>query len=384
MNKKFLPHLLILALINSCIELEISAPSFPDIVDALNTTESRVGLTITLNLIGFSLAALFYGPLSEVYGRRKIMLIGNGILTIGAIGCVIAPTIEWLLAARFVQGIGAATSAVVVSAIIADVYRTDRAARLYGVMNAIFTSLMAAAPILGGLINETIGWRGNYGVVAAICIVSWGALYWFLPESKPTKEDWHIGRIVADYKKLLSSPLFLSWAAIPSILYGCYLAFVAIAPFIYMEKFGMSMFAYTLNQGAVIAAFALASVVSGKTTAKLGVGSTLATAFALSLAGSGLMLGAQGSLMLTSSMSLFSVGFALIYPIIFARSVEIFPEIKGTASSAIMGMRYLICSAITAIASFLYSGHSLTLAAVIFASTLLAGALWRATGQHWT
>ena len=111
------------------------------------------------------------------------MLMGNGILAIGAIGCVIAPSISFLLFARFIQGLGAATSAVVVSAIIADRYKTKEASKLYGLMNAVFTTLMALAPVMGGFINNAIGWRGNYGVVALICGASWFLLMAFLPET---------------------------------------------------------------------------------------------------------------------------------------------------------------------------------------------------------
>ena len=178
-----LPFLLIFALINSCIELEISAPSFPSIMSYFGVAEDIVGLTITTNLIGFCIAASLYGPLSDAFGRRRIMLMGNGILAIGAIGCVIAPSISFLLFARFIQGLGAATSAVVVSAIIADRYKTKEASKLYGLMNAVFTTLMALAPVMGGFINNAIGWRGNYGVVALICGASWFLLMAFLPET---------------------------------------------------------------------------------------------------------------------------------------------------------------------------------------------------------
>ena len=153
-NLKILPYLLIIALLNSCIELEISAPSFIDIATYFSVSAAVVGSTITYNLFGFSLASILYGPLSESYGRRRIMLIGNGILTIGAIGCVIASSIDWLLMARFIQGLGAATSAVVVSAIVADVYDSRQSAKLYGIMNAVFTSVMAISPVLGGIINN--------------------------------------------------------------------------------------------------------------------------------------------------------------------------------------------------------------------------------------
>ena len=183
-----LPFVLVLALLSSCIELEISAPSFPDIMNQLQVSETMVGLTITYNLVGIFIASLIYGPVSEYYGRRRIMLIGNAILAIGAMGCVLTPSIEWLLVSRFIQGFGAATSVVIVSVIISDVYTTDRAAKLYGVMNAVFTIFMALAPVLGGFINASIGWRGNYGIVAVLCAISWLVLFFFLPETRPINE----------------------------------------------------------------------------------------------------------------------------------------------------------------------------------------------------
>ena len=225
-----LPYLLMFDLTNSCLELEISAPSLPSIAIYFGVSESGVSLTITMNLIGFCLAAIIYGPLSDCYGRRRIMLIGNGILVIGATACALAPTIKILLLARFVQGFGAATSAVVVSAIIADCYKTEEASRLYGIMNAVFSSLMALAPVLGGFINSAIGWRGNYGIVAGICIISWLLLILFLPETSKQDKQIDIQAILGDYKKLITSPKFMIAASIPSMLYGCYILKPRVLP----------------------------------------------------------------------------------------------------------------------------------------------------------
>lgn len=371
MNLTYLPFLLIFALINSSIELEISAPSFPDIVNQFQVSTTAVGLTITYNLLGFCLASLIYGPLSECYGRRKIMIIGNGILTIGAIACVLAMSIDWLLAARFIQGLGAATSAVVVSAIIADVYTTNKAAKLYGFMNAIFSSLMALSPVLGGFINRALGWRGNYGFVAVICMISWVLLFCFLSETKPEKEKLHLRKILRDYHSLLTSPLFLNAAATPSLLYGCYMAFVAIAPFLYMQTFNLSILHYTLHQGAIVAVFALTSACAGKIAYLLGNKKTIYVGLGLALTGSGLMLTAQTPYPLTIFMSIFCMGSAILYPIIFAHSIEIFPKIKGTASSCIMSLRYFLCSGLTGVASYFYDGRPLILAVLIFITSMI-------------
>ena len=365
MQSMILPFLLIFALINSSIELEISAPSFPNIMHAFQTSESIVGLTITYNLVGFCLASLVYGPLSECFGRRKIMLIGNAILAIGAIACVFATSISWLLVARIIQGIGAATAAVLVSAIIADIYKTSQAEKLYGIMNAVFSVLMAIAPIIGGIINYEIGWRGNYGVVAIICLISWFLQYLFLRETNTSTEKINLRKITDDYKKLFASSMFVGAASVPSLLYGCYMAFVALSPFIYMNKFHLSVTHYTLNQMAVIASFAITSVMFGQIIGLCGKKFTLLFAACLSFVSCIMIIFATSSIAITVFMSLFCIGFALIYPLIFTYSLEIFPDIKGTASSVIMGLRYFLCSVITGLSAYFYNGILMNLGIVM-------------------
>ena len=345
--------LLIFALINSCIEVEISAPSFPSIMSYFSVAENVVSLTITTNLIGLCIAACLYGPLSDAFGRRHIMLVGNAILAIGAIGCVIAPSIHFLLLARFIQGLGAAASAVVVPAIISDLYKPSETSRLYGLLNAVLTTLMALAPIIGGFINSAIGWRGTYGVVAFICVISWFLLVVFFPETIKKKQHLTFKKVISDYKKLLSSRMFLFSASVPSMLYGCYIVFIAIGPFIYMQTLQLSMIDYTLHTAIVVATFAMVSSVVGKITDYIGTQKALVIALSLQIIGPLVMCFDASSVSFTCGMSIFSLGDAVVFPIIFARSMEIFPKIKGAASSAIMSLRYLICAGLTAVASYM-------------------------------
>ncbi len=377
-----LPFLLIFALINSCIELEISVPSFPSIMSYFGVAENIVGLTITTNLIGFCIAASLYGPLSDVFGRRRIMIVGNGILSIGAIGCVLSPSIHFLLFARFIQGLGAAASAVVISAIIADRYKTNEASKLYGIMNAIFTMLMALAPVAGGFINNTIGWRGSYGVVALICLISWLLLIAFLPETIRKKQPINLSRVLIDYKTLLTNRKFLYAASVPSLLYSCYMSFVTISPFIFMQTFNLNMLDYTLNIAIVVSSFAIVSSNANNITCFMGHKKTLLIALSLQTIGPLAMCFATNSTHLSLSMSIFSIGFALIYPIVFARSMEIFPEIKGTVASAIMSLRYLTCSAITAISSYIYDESVFSLAIVLLLIAVLVTLLSTASAQY--
>jgi len=366
---------LIFSLINSSIELEISAPSFPDIMQHFGVSAAMVGLTLSYNLLGFCLAALFYGPLSDAYGRRRTMLVGNGILCLGGLGCVLAPSMQWLLIARFVQGLGAATSSVVVSAIIADVYRAEKATRLYGIMNAIFTTFMAMAAVAGGFITVAFGWRGPYGVVAIISLISWGVLFFCLPETHLHRTPLHIKKVLQDYRKMLGSALFLVAAAVPSLLYGCYMAFVAIAPFLYMQVFDMSIFLYTLHQAVIIAVYAITSLYAGKISQRYPVVVVIWGALALLVGGILCLLLPSTACVFTTAMSISCIGSAVLYPIIFPKSLEIFPALKGTASSIIMSLRCFLCAGATGVASYCYSGTPMSLAWVLVAMTAVIGAM---------
>lgn len=375
MPRFFLP-LLILSILTCCIEVEISVPGFPDMSAYFHTSETMIQLTIAYNFLGFCLAGLFYGPLSECYGRRKIMLIGNAFLVIGAMGCVWAPSIDWLLIARFIQGIGASTSAVVVFAMLADVYQGEKAAKLIGVMNSILTTLMAIAPVVGGFINETVGWRGNYALVASICLISWLLSLIMLPETKTDRQTFKLMDILKDYGKLLLSFKFVSSSIVPSLLYSAYMSFVACASFLYMETFGLSIVAYACHQGLIVASFSLISFFSGRIIEKFGARGCITKGITMCLIGSITMtitswVMPMSSYFMTSFMTLFCLGFAICYPVIFASSLEIFPTIKGTASSAIMSMRSLLSSILIGLTGYLYNGEPITVSLVILSITIV-------------
>jgi len=368
-SKTLLP-LLILSLVACCIEIDISVPGFPDMARYFSVSDGMIQLTIAYNFLGFCLASVCYGPLSEAYGRRNVMVAGNALLLIGAALCVVAPNITLLLVARFIQGIGAATSAVVAFAMVADAYQGDKAVKFMGIMNSILTTLMAVAPVVGSFINEAVGWRGNYGIVALVCLISWILLLLMLPETRPTRERFSLSKVVADYKQLLASRHFMSASMVPSLLYAAYLTFVACGSFLYMETFGLSIIAYALHQGFIVATFSFVSIFVGRLIDKFG--SQTCVNFGLTLVILGTLLLVALSIvapnspyLMTAFMSVVAVGDAIVYAIIFTASMEIFPGIRGTASSTIMAMRALVVSVAVGCISYLYDGQPLSVTLVM-------------------
>ncbi len=377
MNKRYLPALLILAVMSTSIEIDMSVPSFPDMARTFGVTEGLIQRTITFNFLGFCLGALIYGPLSECYGRRKLMLAGNCVMLLGALGCVYAQDIHQLLLARFVQGIGASTSVVLVFAIIADAYEGHEIFKMIGLVNAMMSTFMALAPSAGGYVNMMLGWRGNYGVVAVITAVALVLMFLLLPETKQKLEPLDVKKIARDYGRLMTHGGFLSASTVPSLLFAAYMVFIAASGFLYLQSFGLPIRYFVPHMSFIVLSFAVPSMFAGKLIPRLGgpdnavkVGMGIATLSILAL-----MFVKEGPYTLTALISLFCVGFAICNPVIFGRSMEVFPEMRGTASSVNMSVRSLLVSLLTATASTFFNGKVFTVAAIMMAGVVVASVL---------
>ncbi|KTD56020.1 major facilitator superfamily (MFS) transporter [Legionella sainthelensi] len=377
MQNRFLPWLFLLSLISTCAEVDISVPGFPQIAQFFNVSESVIQATITYNFLGYFLGALLYGPLSDSFGRRKMMLFGNAILSIGAVGCFYAPSIDFLLMSRFIQGIGASTSVVLVFTMIADLYQGEKAMKLIGMMNAALSIIMACAPLLGGVINQAIGWRGNYGTVAIFSVFVWVLLLFLLPESKNQLDRFNTKKMMGDYRQLLTSSQFITASMVPSLLFAAYMSYIVGSAFLYIETFGLTTLTFVVHQAIIVASFAITSMYASKIIPIFGPNKTVKYGVTLSFISilAFVVLSVEGissAYWTTLFMSLFGIGFAACYPIIFSNSLSIFPVLQGPASSLIMGSRALLVSVSTAITGYLYNGQPFMFALSIFFGVIIA------------
>lgn len=365
--QKLLFPLLILSLVVCYIETDMSVPSFPDMSTFFNVSEGMIQYTIAVNFLGFCLASLFHGALSDSYGRRPVMIVGNAFMVVGALGCVWSPSIEILLVARFIQGIGASTSAVVAFAMIADKYQGADALKRIGIMNSALTILMSVAPIAGSFINQAIGWRGNYAVVAALSLLSWLLLLFFLPETRSERTPFSIRQLSKDYKRVFSSATFINASSVPSLLCAAYMAFIACASFLYIRTYGLSLNGYALHQGIIVGSFAVMSMFAGGMMERFGKRKSVTIGMGLFSLGTLLILilglsGIHASTLVTFSMVLVAIGDAIIYAIVFTLSLEIFPDMKGVASSAIMSVRAFLVFAFIGLMGVIYNDELISYA----------------------
>ena len=374
-----LPFLLCLVLLISSIETDISVPGFPDMMRYFDATEAQIQLTMSINFLGFCLACLILGPLSDSYGRRPVMLLGMVVFLLAAIGTVTTTNLPLLVIWRFFQGVGAGIEVLFV-AMIADAYQGERASRLLTRLNAVLTAAMAGAPIVGGMLVESFGWRSTYGSVAILCLVTTPLLAFFLPETNNDKRPFILRQILKDFYQLLTSRDFLLLTTIPTMLCTGYLIFVASSVFFYIDQLGVNLTTFTMHQGCVIGCFSLVSFFGGPINSKIGASNSVIT---------GVFLTAFGALWLsicagfsvifptafTVGMCLYATGFALIFAPTFTGSMELYPNLRGIASSLGMSLRLLMVSIGIWVAGLLYDGTFVPIASMIFVAAIISSLL---------
>lgn len=369
--------LIIISLLGCCMEIDISLPSFPSIMTFFNATEAQVQSTLSLNFLAFCISGLFYGPLSEAWGRRGLMLFGATCFLLGALGCVFSFSIYQLMFWRFIQGLGASSTLVLGFAMISDRYTGEVAANYIAKINAYITIFMATAPIIGSLIINYFEWRANFSVIAFIALISWIFLILQLPETKTQKQALKLKSILQDYWMVVTHGQFLLYASMPNMLVTAYLTFVGSASFYYINTCKLSYFQFAMHQGLIVILFSLTSFYShlliarigGRNAVKLGMfccgtAMVLITLFAF--------LTPYQPVLITLSMCIMAIGCAFPMSVTFAQSMEILPEIKGACSSFIMASRLFISSLAVALTGVLFDG-SMRPVAFVIALAIIAG-----------
>lgn len=375
--------LIIVSLLGCCMEIDLSIPSFPSIMEFFGATEAQVQSTLSLNFLAFCLSGLLYGPLSEAWGRRGLMLFGATCFLVGALGCVFSNSIYQLMFWRFMQGLGASSTLVLGFTMISDRYSGDIAAKYIGKINAYVTIFMAAAPILGSVIIHYFSWRANFTAVALIALVAWCLLMVGLPETKEQRETLKVKSIIKDYLKVCTHREFLFYACMPNMLVTAYLTFVGSAAFYYINTCELPVLQFAIHQGLLVFCFSVMSFYADKVVSI--VGSTKAVSFGMLCCVCASVLLVVFAFMfpyqpvlITSAMCLLAVGCAFPMSVTFAQSLEILPEQRGTASSFIMSSRLLLSSIAVAATGYFFDGSMRPVVLIIAVAVACALGLYLA------
>ncbi|MBV8337297.1 MAG: MFS transporter, partial [Alphaproteobacteria bacterium] len=191
----------------------IYVPSIPAIAGAFETSIPRVQLSFVGYLLAFAASMLVLGPLSDRYGRRRTILFGLAVSALSSVACAVSPTIEFLIGARIVQGVGACAGLVVGRAITRELWGREAAAQVIAGRAIAATLMQAFAPVVGGYLQEWFGWRSNFAFIAVLAGIAMLLVLRNVPgERKEVVSGLPLRGILESYQTLIKTPRFMSYA----------------------------------------------------------------------------------------------------------------------------------------------------------------------------
>lgn len=252
------------------LSIDMYLPAFPTIATELGTTAAGVQLSMTALLIGLAVGQLFIGPLSDGIGRRTPLLVGTLLCFLASVACALAPTIELLIAARFLQGLGGAAGVVLARAIVSDTARGAVAAKLLGALMIVSVIAPVAAPLAGGAVIATIGWRGVFWIVSGLVLVMLLAAVVVAKESLPREQrtSGGISSTLRAAREVLSNRTYTGYLLTFCLSFAGLFAYIAASPFVIQTILGFSATAFSLlfavNAVAITATSAVTAALAGK------------------------------------------------------------------------------------------------------------------------
>lgn len=278
----------ILWLIAGCLMLQplstdLYLASLPHLATGFGATPAAVQQTLSFFVIGFGVAQLVSGPLSDRYGRRPVLLVGLAIYAAASLACALAPTLPFLVGARLVQAVGCCTAAVVARALIRDAFTPAEGAQVLSKASSLLALAPIFGPVLGGYLQVGFGWRAAFVFHTLFCIVlALSALRW-MKETNRHRNPAATRNLFARYRRLASADFFWAWTLPGALSYAAIFTFISGSSFALIEILGVPTEWYGYCFAFGVTGYLLGTLVCRRLLARLGLQRTLLAGATLSL-----------------------------------------------------------------------------------------------------
>lgn len=381
-SRLFIVLLATLTMISS-LAIDMSLPALPALTRAFATTPDRVQLTLSLFLAGYAGAQLFYGPVSDRFGRRPVLLFGLGLYTIAGFACALTGSIGVLVTARFVQGMGCCVGPILSRAIVRDHFGGVRAAQALSAITMVFALAPLVAPTIGGALLVHFGWQSLFVLLGTVGVIVTAACWAGFGESlrRPDLQALTVSRLINNYRVFFTSRVSLGFALVNAFCSAGTFAFLAGSPYVLIDIYHVPDDHYGYYFAWIAVALMLGAVtnnrlvrrVRGETVLRLGLAIILA-------AGAGFLLvswtrwgGAMGVMI---PMVFFVYAQALVMPNAVVAAMEPLPHMAGNAA-ALLGALQIAAGSVAGYAvSVLYDGTPIAMGVTLAAMSAGAFAVY--------
>ncbi|WP_078085377.1 multidrug effflux MFS transporter [Microbulbifer mangrovi] len=359
----------------SCVgpfAIDMYLPAMPAMAEDYGVPTAMSQYTLVSFFVAFGVCQLFYGPAADMFGRKPPLYFGLGIFLLASIGCALAPTIEWLIALRFVQGVGAASVMSIPRAIIRDRYTGTEATRLMTTVMLVISISPMLAPLVGSLLMAPFGWPSVFYAVAMATVASLLLIRFALPETLPVAErvPLKVSAMLDAFRVLFRDAYFMGMTLIGGMGMASFFSFLSIAAFLYTDHYGLTPTQFSLAFALNALGFFLASQFAANLCERFGGVAVVKWAvigFSLSAAANLLvnLAGVDNFVVLVGLLLLGNSFLGLVVPTTMVLSLDDHGPIAGTAAALGGTMQMMLGVAAIGIVSAVFDGSPLILVAAI-------------------
>ncbi len=345
--------------------MQVLVPALPAMGRDLGASTATIQLTVTLYLAAVGIGQLIYGPLSDRFGRRPLLMGGLAVYALASLGAALAADVLGVVAMRILQAFGACAGVVLARAVIRDVWPRDQAASVLGYVTMGMTIAPMLAPVIGSLLEMAFGWRA----IMLSCLAFGLPLAWLcwrrLPETLPAPQKLPgLAAIWTAYRSLWALPAFRTNATLTASATGVFFAFLGGAPYVVVQGMGYSPLTFALAFAAVSVAFAFGNWIAGRYAMRLGTMLLLSigvwTCTLGALLAAALMLALPAHLLsFFLPMAVVATGNGMTQPSSIAAALSARPQLAGTASALVGAMQMGFGALMTFVVGLLEFGAGL-------------------------
>lgn len=381
----------VLAMLSAVAPLatDLYLPAFPELAQVFAADATRVQFTLTAFLLGLALGQLFIGPMSDQWGRRRPLLIGTGICFLASLVCVVAPSLEVLTAARFVQGASGAAGVVLARAIVADTTQGGGAAKMLGIMMMIGGVAPITAPVIGSFLQAWGGWQWVFGVLAGLVGGMFAGAWWRIPETLPPQAR-HAGGVhslLHSAAQVLSHGRFVAYMLTSVSAFAALFAYISASPFVMQNVLGLSAHGYGvafgMNALGLVASGAVAVRLAGRVPLRRMVAMGLAVLLCATAAqvANVWWWGTPAVTLLLLWLSLASLGW--VFGNTTALALTLVPQWRGTASAFMGALQFGFGAAVSPLVGLAGTHSAVPMAVVMLLAAMVSNmAFWGWTRDH--
>jgi DHA1 family bicyclomycin/chloramphenicol resistance-like MFS transporter len=354
------------------LAIDMYLPALPTIGQEFQTDVGTVQVSLAVYFAGIAVGQAFYGPMSDRVGRKKVLYLGLSVFVVSSIGCALAGDVTALIGFRFLQALGGCAPLVVPRAVVRDHFDQAGSVRMLSVLMLVMGLAPILAPLIGGQLLVSLGWRAVFWVLATYATICLVVVALFLEESlPPDRRLAHpVGAVLAVYARLLRDRVFIGYALSGALVFAGLLSYISGSPAVFIEQFHVPPERYGLYFGTNAFGIIAASQVNRWLAGRVDVRTIVRTVLTVAMA-AGLVLlldaysGFGGFAGILVPLWCFIACHGFILPNTTALAMAPHGQVAGSASALLGTLQFVLGAAAGSLVSGFANDTAIPMSAVV-------------------